>query len=1206
MARDDEVDENTSFDPTFATAGPRRSTFTPPPGSPAYPSPTGAGDGSDAGETEQHDDDELAQALAADLGRIASGAITVPTVGATPEPVVSEPASPPGSPEPTAGEEGAPPASDPDPALAPPSVPASWVQAVLPDAPRPGDNADTAPVPSLRAEGSPAPAVPPISEPVMAPSATDLTDAPPPQPGAVAAGDVPPPAAPWSSLPAPDPADAVDIPGAPPRAPQRRSLTDAELLALADGGDAGRGIEQLEEQLRLREAEAREFSTWEARMLALGTPDAFAAVRDARSQFSDVIGVPTTPGTGAIPVPDSEVSAPAEAATVVAPDAPDSTVGAPEPVESVMPGMSVDGVAPAAPVDEIERPLPAWDVPPPSATWSPGPDPDDDVVPPAAAALAGGASSVLSDEIADAIGESASSEAPQHVWSLSLDEDSVPPAAADAGSESAGEAQGAWPHDGPDGTGELGAEIESGVEVESSTEVESDAEVESVSSFAPPALVEPPPFGGPALLPSEAASVPPPLIDSIPVFAAAAAVEGDAVAEGDPGASPMDDLVDPEEPETDVPSPQADGELPYPTMTASPEPSEPDDAIDDVVEAVIVGDESGEVHDAGPTTGPVSSWGRAFSFDDLIAGPAEDDSEEPARAEPESAAAGVFGAAESLFIEPLPVAAGEAVPTETGSVAIIDPAYEEETDDVVAETDRVAYVGGEPTGPVVLPPSGPISTTRVADDEDVLHDAVPVAPRAFAVETVGPEPTPLDRRVGTAARLFWLWFAANASVISLGLGATVFAIGMSLRQSIVAILVGVALSFIPLGLTTLAGKRSGQPTMIVSRASFGHRGNVLPAVLAVVTRVFWGAVMLWLAASAVAIVLVGAGLDGGLPESMILILSLAVLFGLAFVVAIFGYGLFARIQLVLSMLSAVLVMGFIVLTAGYIDVATALTIPDASWLRVIGGAVLVFSVVGLVWAHSGSDLARYQRPDSSGAGSMLWATFGAALPAFILVAYGALLAASNERIAEGFVTSPLDTLALMLPSWYPVPLIAATVLSLLSGVVITIYSGGFAVQAVGVRVARSWGVLIVAILLGGATLAVGFALPGGFSSILRDAATTLAVPTAAWAGIITAETMIRNRRFESGSLVSRGGVYGDWRWANLIGFVLISALGYGATTAQVAWLSWQGYVLDFFGVPRDSDLAATDLGVLLALALGLLLPIIVGIPAIRRQEETRV
>jgi purine-cytosine permease-like protein len=427
---------------------------------------------------------------------------------------------------------------------------------------------------------------------------------------------------------------------------------------------------------------------------------------------------------------------------------------------------------------------------------------------------------------------------------------------------------------------------------------------------------------------------------------------------------------------------------------------------------------------------------------------------------------------------------------------------------------------------------------------------------------------------------------------------------MSLRQSIVSVLAGVALSFIPLGLSTLAGKRSGQPTMVVSRATFGVVGNVVPALLALVTRVFWGAVLLWLLASSVAVVLAGAQLDGGLGERLLLVLGLAAGLVIAMLVAVVGYHLIAQIQLVLSVVSGILIIGLIAMTAQYVDVPAALTTPDGPWLLTITGAVLVFSFVGLVWANSGADLARYQRPGSSGAASMLWSTIGATLPSFVLIGYGSLLAASDKGIASGFVQSPLDTLALMLPSWYPAPLIAATVLSLLSGIVITLYSGGFALQSVGVRVSRQWSVVIVGVLLAAIAVVLSFAVTG-IMELFRDLATTLAVPTAAWAGIFAAEMMIRNRRFESESLLRRGGVYETVRWGNLIGFVVISAIGWGLTTATVTWLGWQGYLFGLLGVPLDTDLAGTDLGVLVALALGILLPIIIGFPAIRRQEEAR-
>jgi purine-cytosine permease-like protein len=267
--------------------------------------------------------------------------------------------------------------------------------------------------------------------------------------------------------------------------------------------------------------------------------------------------------------------------------------------------------------------------------------------------------------------------------------------------------------------------------------------------------------------------------------------------------------------------------------------------------------------------------------------------------------------------------------------------------------------------------------------------------------------------------------------------------------------------------------------------------------------------------------------------------------------------------------------------------------------------VLVFSFLGLVWAYSGADIARYQRPSSSGAASALSATFGATLPAFVLIAYGAVLAASDPAIARGFLASPLDTLLLLLPGWYPIPLLLAAALSLLSGITLSLYSGGFALQAIGVRLPRQWSIVIVGVLVGGLAILFAFGVNGGINEIFRDVATTLAVPTAAWAGIFASETMIRNRRLDSAALTSRGGIYADIRWVNLSAFILISAIGFALTSATIEWLSWQGYGFMALGVDLSSELAGTDLGVLVALVLGILTPIIAGIPAIRRQESGR-
>jgi NCS1 family nucleobase:cation symporter-1 len=404
-------------------------------------------------------------------------------------------------------------------------------------------------------------------------------------------------------------------------------------------------------------------------------------------------------------------------------------------------------------------------------------------------------------------------------------------------------------------------------------------------------------------------------------------------------------------------------------------------------------------------------------------------------------------------------------------------------------------------------------------------------------------------------------------------------------------------------LGTLAGKWSGQPTMVVSRATFGHVGNVVPAALAVVTRVFWGGVLLWLLATAVAQVLVGAGVDAGLGSTIWQLLGLVAGFVIATVVAIFGYGFVAKLQLVLSILSALLILGAAALTYQHLDLAKALTVPDGSWLLAVGGAAIVFSVIGLAWAQSSSDIARYQRPGSSGGASVLWATFGATLPPFLLICWGALLAASDTTLAAGLRTNPLAAIAGLLPQWYPAPLLAAAGLGLLSAAVLTIYSGGFALQSTGLRMRRSQSTLIAAILVLAAAGALLFLVPD-FAAVVRSVIITIAVPVAAWAGIFAAEMMIRTRRFHTPSLLSRGGVYPQVRWLNFGALIVISAIGWGFVTSNVTGLRWEGFVFTAVGIAPGDPFAASNVGVFLALLLGLLVPLVGGIPAIHRQEAT--
>lgn len=558
-----------------------------------------------------------------------------------------------------------------------------------------------------------------------------------------------------------------------------------------------------------------------------------------------------------------------------------------------------------------------------------------------------------------------------------------------------------------------------------------------------------------------------------------------------------------------------------------------------------------------------------------------------------------------------PAAAAEEAPTVVPPVEAAAPF--EPAPDVEASPEPASPDASDPppatAAPLYEAPApAPAPTPAPAPPASAAHPPLPTAdeapargPRAFALEQSALEPTPAALRAGRAVRLFWLWFAVNASVVTVALGALLIADGASLRQAVLAALGGVALSSFLLGVITRTGRWSGQPTIVVARATFGTVGNAIPAVLAVLVRVVWASALLFVLGIGVAEVLVEAQLDGGLGKPVIAAIVAAIGFVLAATTALLGFGLIARLGAVIAPLAGVLVVGLIVLTAPRVDLGAALGIPDGSWALLVGGSVLILSAIGLAWVSSGGDLVRYQAAGSSGTAAALWTGIGVALPAFLLVVWGAVLAASSPLLLEGLVTNPVDTLARLLPLWYPVPLALAVGLSLIAGAAFSLYSGGFAVLTLGAPAPRWLGVLIAAVV--SAVVLVGLLFAGGgVDGLLRDVLIVLAVPVAAWAGILGTETLLRRRRVHAPSLLQPGGVYPSVRWTPLVGFFVASGLGLGFIDTASPALGWTGYLWPLLPLPADSAWLASDAGVVLALLVGALVAV-ASVPGLRRLHD---
>ena len=106
---------------------------------------------------------------------------------------------------------------------------------------------------------------------------------------------------------------------------------------------------------------------------------------------------------------------------------------------------------------------------------------------------------------------------------------------------------------------------------------------------------------------------------------------------------------------------------------------------------------------------------------------------------------------------------------------------------------------------------------------------VPDVPRG--IEANGINTIAEGERKGTPRELFLPWFASNVGVFGISYGAFCLAYGLSVVQSVIGAAIGLLLSFGAVGIGATAGPRGSVPTMVLSRAAFGVRGNRVPSAL---------------------------------------------------------------------------------------------------------------------------------------------------------------------------------------------------------------------------------------------------------------------------------------------------------------------------------------------------------------------------------------
>ncbi len=482
--------------------------------------------------------------------------------------------------------------------------------------------------------------------------------------------------------------------------------------------------------------------------------------------------------------------------------------------------------------------------------------------------------------------------------------------------------------------------------------------------------------------------------------------------------------------------------------------------------------------------------------------------------------------------------------------------------------------------------------------------SAPARPDSSRIELNGINVIADSERKGRPSGLFWPWFGSNVSVLGLGYGAFVLGFGVSFWQGVIAAVVGVVVSFLACGFIAIAGKRGSAPTMILSRAAFGVRGNKVPSLISWVLTVGWETALVVLATLATSTVFQRLGWGGGTGvkfAAMLVVVALTIAGGVA------GFDVIMRMQKWITIVTGILTVVYMVLVVGKINWSVVNEMPAGSATALIGALILVATGFGLGWVNAAADYSRYLPRAASTRGVVFWTTFGGALAPVVLVVFGLLLAGSSADLSTAIGADPIGALASQLPTWFLVIFVVVAVLGLVGGAVLDIYSSGLALLSLGLRVKRHIAALIDgAIMLAGAVAVVFFA--DNFIGPFQGFLITLGVPVAAWAGVMLADILLRRKDYADPELYEAGGRYGDVQWIPLALIGVGTALGWGLVTNTFAgWLGWQGYLLQPFGLGgREGAWAFANIGVLVALLIGFVGTLLFSASSVRRQEALPV
>jgi nucleobase:cation symporter-1, NCS1 family len=388
---------------------------------------------------------------------------------------------------------------------------------------------------------------------------------------------------------------------------------------------------------------------------------------------------------------------------------------------------------------------------------------------------------------------------------------------------------------------------------------------------------------------------------------------------------------------------------------------------------------------------------------------------------------------------------------------------------------------------------------------------------------------PDSERHGRAASLLPLWFSLNASVLSVTTGVIGIALGASLANTVLAIVLGNLIGALFMAYHSAQGPVLGLPQMVQSRAQFGFIGSAIPNVMVIIMYIGY-----YIAAA----VLAGQAISDLLHVSTTAGIAVATV--VTWLVAFFGYRAIHSVNRVMAVASVVLLVLLGVRALQHLH--TAHYVPSANNPA---SFLLMLSIAAswqITYAPYVSDYSRYLPSTTSTSRTFVYTYIGSTAGGTLFMILGAVAGtqalSSLDSNAVGYLSGLLPGVSSLVALLLFLGLVAGNAENLYGPYLTVLATMTRAGGRLRSEVTRGVFTAVLATACG----LVGTVVSAHFITNLTNFIAFLLYMLVPWTAINLADFyLIKKGRYDVDQILSVNGMYGRLNW-RAVGVYVVAAL----------------------------------------------------------------